>query len=76
MGAVESVKSASDINCPISGTIIEANHVLEEKPSIINQSPEGDGWIAKIAVKDETELKVLMGGKEYNEFTSDSAEGK
>ena len=76
MGAVESVKSASDINCPISGTVIEANSALEEKPSIINKSPEGDGWIAKIEVKDGKEMDGLMGSKEYGEFTSEGADEK
>ncbi|KAI9879856.1 MAG: glycine cleavage system H-protein subunit, partial [Pleopsidium flavum] len=48
IGAVESVKSASDIMTPVSGKIIEANNVLEEKPGTINKGPEGEGWIARI----------------------------
>ena len=76
MGAVESVKSASDINCPISGTIIEANEELETKPSLINKSPEGDGWIAKIDVTDKKEMDKLMGNQEYDKFTSDCADEK
>ena len=50
IGAVESVKSASDIMTPVSGKVIEANGALEEKPGGINKAPEGDGWIARIEV--------------------------
>ena len=44
IGAVESVKSASDINTPISGKIIAINEVLAERPSVINKGPEGGRW--------------------------------
>jgi len=72
IGAVESVKSASDIMTPVAGTIIEANSVLEEKPGTINKGPEGEGWIARIRVKDGAkEVEGLMGGEEYRKFTED-----
>lgn len=71
MGAVESVKSASDILTPVSGTVIETNGILEEKPSEINKGPEGDGWIAKLKVKDKGELDKLMSGEEYTTFTAE-----
>ncbi|KAJ9637764.1 glycine cleavage system H-protein subunit [Coniosporium tulheliwenetii] len=60
IGAVESVKSASDIISPVSGKIIEGNSVLEEKPGTINKDPEGSGWIAKIEVADSGEMEGLM----------------
>ena len=71
MGAVESVKSASDILTPVSGKIIEANNVLQEKPGTINQSPEGEGWIARIQVKDGGEMEKLMSMDEYTRFTAE-----
>ena len=71
IGAVESVKSASDILTPISGKIIEANDVLQEKPGTINQSPEGEGWIARIEVKDAGEMDGLMSMDEYAKFTAE-----
>lgn len=71
MGAVESVKSASDILTPVSGKIIEANNILEEKPATINKSPEGEGWIARIQVKDGGELESLMSMDEYAKFTAE-----
>lgn len=72
IGAVESVKSASDIMTPVSGKIIEANGVLEEKPGTINQSPEGDGWLAKIEVSNASELEALMDGEGYQKFTEEA----
>lgn len=74
IGAVESVKSASDIMTPISGTIIEANSVLEDTPATINQSPEGDGWLAKIKVSDKTELDKLKTADEYQKFTDEAGD--
>jgi len=66
---VESVKSASDIMTPVSGKIIGANNILEEKPGTINEGPEAEGWLAKIEVKDEGEIEKLMSGEEYGKFT-------
>ena len=74
IGSVESVKSASDIMTPVSGVITEANAVLEEKPSTINKSPEGEGWIAKIEVRDVKEVEGLMDEVAYKKFTEESEE--
>ena len=72
MGAVESVKSASDIMTPVSGKITESNSMLEEKPSQMNKSPEGDAWLAKIEVSDEGELSSLMDKAKYTKFTEET----
>ncbi|KAL8629049.1 hypothetical protein Q9189_005252 [Teloschistes chrysophthalmus] len=73
IGAVESVKSASDIMTPITGKIVATNETLESKPSLINQGPEGEGWIARIEVGEEGkgEIGGLMGAEEYKEFTEE-----
>ena len=71
MGAVESVKSASDILTPVSGKIIEANDALQAKPGNLNKSPEGEAWIAKIQVDDAGELDNLMSMDEYAKFTAE-----
>ncbi|KAL2262506.1 hypothetical protein VTK26DRAFT_1086 [Humicola hyalothermophila] len=79
IGAVESVKSAADINAPISCKITQVNVVLEEKPGTINQVPEDDshggGWIAKVQVTEQglKDLDNLMDSAAYQEFTA--AEG-
>ena len=70
IGAVESVKSASDILTPVDGIVTEANSMLEDKPGAINQDPEGDAWIAKIKIKKEPAGR-LMNAEEYRQFTED-----
>ncbi|KAK4546318.1 hypothetical protein LTR36_001995 [Oleoguttula mirabilis] len=72
IGAVESVKSASDIMTPVSGTILEVNSVLEDKPGTINSSPEGDGWLAKIKISSAQELDALMDAEGYRKFTEET----
>lgn len=71
IGAVESVKSASDILTPISGTVVEVNSDLEKTPANINKDPEGEAWIAKITVSGEPEGK-MMTEEEYTAFTEDA----
>ena len=71
IGAVESVKSASDILTPISGTVAEVNSALESTPAQINKDPEGEAWIAKIKVSEEPSGK-LMSKSEYTEFTEEA----
>ena len=76
IGAVESVKSAADINAPISCKITHVNRLLEEKPGTINQVPEDDshggGWIAKVEIADVAaeELDELMDAETYKGYTS------
>ena len=71
IGAVESVKSASDILTPVSGTVAEVNSALEQKPGNVNVDPEGDFWIAKINVSEEPAGK-LMSESEYKAFTEEA----
>lgn len=71
IGAVESVKSASDILAPVSGKVLETNGMLEEKPGAINKSPEGEAWIAKIKMADTAELDTLMDKEAYGKFTAE-----
>jgi len=72
IGAVESVKSASDIMTPVTGTIVEINNVLEEKPGTINKGPETEGWLAKIKIASADELEGLMDESGYKTFTEES----
>lgn len=75
LGAVESVKSAADINSPIACTVTASNMALEEKPGTINQVPEDDshggGWIAKVTVGEQgrKDFEALMDLEEYKTFT-------
>ncbi|KAI0123161.1 glycine cleavage system H protein [Xylariales sp. AK1849] len=75
IGAVESVKSAADINAPISCRVTATNLALEEKPGTINTVPEDDshggGWICKVAVEEQgaKDFEALMDADEYKAFT-------
>ncbi len=66
-GAVESVKAASDIISPISGTVVEVNEALEDKPGLINEDAFAN-WIIKVELSDESELDSLMDAAAYAEF--------
>lgn len=59
---------------PVSGTITEANSVLEDKPGNINKDPEGEGWLAKIKVADKKEVEALMDAAAYKAFTEESSD--
>ncbi len=67
-GVVESVKAASDIYAPISGTITAVNTELEESPETVNEAPYSDGWFFKMQPGDLSELDALMDAKAYQEF--------
>lgn len=63
---VESVKSASDIHMPVSGTILAVNQELEESPELINQDAFGDGWLFKLRVDDDATSEHLMDSFGYD----------
>lgn len=65
-GAVESVKAASDLIAPISGTVVEINENLEDSPELINKDAY-ENWIMKVEMSDKSELDKLMGAAEYSE---------
>ena len=67
---VESVKAASDVYSPISGTVVEGNPAIADDPAIINNDPEGGGWFFKIEVSNPSELDGLMDEAAYREFVA------
>jgi glycine cleavage system H protein len=66
-GAVESVKAASDLISPVSGTVVEVNEALEDTPELINQDAF-QNWIIKVELSDEDELGNLMDAAAYQTF--------
>ncbi|RLG54771.1 MAG: glycine cleavage system protein GcvH [Thermoproteota archaeon] len=69
IGTIESGKWSGPIESPISGEVIEVNDRLEDEPSLLNEDPYGEGWIAKIRPSNlEEELKNLMNKDQYIEF--------
>ncbi len=65
---IESVKTVSDIYCPVTGEIVEANTALEDAPEIVNKDPYGDGWIFKVRIDDSSQLDELMDSDQYDEY--------
>ena len=63
-GAVESVKAASDLFSPVSGTVVEVNEALEDTPELINQDAFGN-WIIKVKLSDPSALDNLMDAQAY-----------
>lgn len=63
-GAVESVKAASDLMSPVSGTVVEVNESLEDQPDLINKDAN-DNWIIKVKLSDPSELDKLMDEEAY-----------
>ncbi|HJO67456.1 MAG TPA: glycine cleavage system protein GcvH [Sphingomonas sanguinis] len=67
---VESVKAASDVYAPVSGTVIEGNAQLADEPALVNSDPEGEGWFFKITLSDASELDALMDEAAYAAFVA------
>ena len=67
---VESVKAASDVYSPVSGTVTEGNSALEDDPALVNSAPETDGWFFKLTVADAGELDGLMDEAAYEDFVA------
>jgi len=68
IGAVESVKAASDIYAPVSGVIKEVNEQLNNQPGLLNKSPESDGWLCKIQLSDPAEMEGLLTVEAYEDI--------
>ena len=67
-GSVESVKSVNDIYSPVSGKIIEVNDPVADSPEIVNDDPFGEGWLVKIELENNAELKELLSAKDYKKY--------
>lgn len=71
VAVVESVKAASEVYAPVSGEIREVNAVLDDDPSLVNSSPDEEGWFFKIEISDAGELDEMMDEDAYAEFIKD-----
>ena len=66
-GVVESVKAASDIYSPVSGSVVAINELLDDEPEKVNQDPYGDGWFFKVEPTDVGELEEMLDADAYTE---------
>ena len=67
---VESVKAASDVYAPVSGTVTTSNPALADDPSLVNSAPETEGWFFKLTLSDASELDGLMDKAAYDAFVA------
>ena len=65
---VESVKAASDVYSPVSGTVVEVNEALTDKPETINEDAYGDGWLFVVELSEPEQLNDLLGPDDYAEL--------
>ena len=73
VAVVESVKAASDIYAPVTGTVVAINETLEDAPERVNQDPYGDGWFFKIDPADTGELDNLLSADAYQDHCDSEA---
>lgn len=71
-GCLESVKAASDLISPVSGTVVEINSQALEEPGVINENCMGEGWLIKVEMDSEKELAHLLKEQEYQNFTKEN----
>lgn len=68
LGTIESVKAVSEIYAPVSGTVVEGNAVLVERPEAANEDPHGGGWYCKMTPTEAGEVEALMDAAAYQEL--------
>jgi glycine cleavage system H protein len=68
VAVVDSVKAASDVYTPVSGTIAEANAALADEPELVNTQAETGGWLFRVTLSDASELEALMDEAAYNQY--------
>jgi glycine cleavage system H protein len=68
LGSVESVKAVSEIYCPVSGEVTEANPALADAPEKLNEDPYGAGWLVKLKLSDATQVAGLMTAADYTAY--------
>jgi glycine cleavage system H protein len=70
-GAIEAVKTVSDLLMPVSGDVLEVNPALEDKPELVNESPYGEGWLIKIKPVNLSEMDTLLSAVDYQALTGE-----
>ena len=70
IGTIEAVKTVADIYMPLSGKIVALNDILNDNPSMVNNSPYNEGWMLKLQIINTDEVSELMNAEKYKSFTS------
>jgi glycine cleavage system H protein len=75
-GTVESVKAVSELYTPVSGEVVEVNKAAVSEPGIINDDPQGDGWLIKIKLSTDEEIAKLMSAEGYAKYVREEEQAK
>ncbi len=75
-GTVESVKAVSELYTPLSGEVVEVNRSAVAEPGIVNDDPYGGGWLIKLKLSSDEELKRLMSAEDYGEYVQSEEKAK
>jgi glycine cleavage system H protein len=75
-GTVESVKAVSELFTPVSGEVVEINKTAVSEPGIVNDDPFGDGWLMKVKLSTDEEVKKLLSAEQYEEYVKQEEKEK
>ena len=67
-GTIEAVKAVSDLYCPVSGEVVEANGALDANPAAVNSDPYGEGWMIKLRVSNPADVDALLDAAAYEQL--------
>ena len=73
IGTIESVKAVAELYTPVAGEIIEVNAAAVEDPALVNDDPQGDGWLVKIRFSTQSDLAHLMNAEAYEKYVQEGA---
>lgn len=68
LGTIESVKAVAEVYTPVAGEIVEVNDAVVDDPELLNEDPQGEGWLVKIRFSSASDLKGLMNAEQYEEY--------
>jgi glycine cleavage system H protein len=70
-GTIEAVKAVSELFCPVAGEIVEINEALEGNPALVNKDPYGEGWMIKLRIRSQADLKELLSAADYRQHVGE-----
>lgn len=74
IGTIESVKAVAEIYTPLAGEVVEVNEAVVDDPELLNDDPQGDGWLIKVRFSSADDLKSLMNAEQYEEYVKSGGE--
>ena len=70
-GTIEAVKAVSELFCPVAGEVVEVNEALEGNPALVNKDPYGEGWMIKLRIRSQSDLKELLSASDYSQHVGE-----